>query len=251
MPIPATLHSPQQWVPLPHLASVASLCRQWSVYRPPNIIAHIVSDLRKQTVALTCCPDSLIATVSGLGMSVRTLGGAIGTTVYSAIYQNKLAKNLPTQIAKHAIEAGLPILSAPDFVAEFLETRGNVSLTGNITAKILSQAALGEAWGYDLSFKYVWIASVAFGGVACVLCCFIPNTQKHLTNRVAVVRSSPILSARREHSHSRQSYRKGSIETDRVPGLIFARTPRTRGHGPQLCAMRWWIRVPEELLLYK
>jgi putative copper export protein len=120
-------------------------------------------------------------------MAVRALGGSIGTTVYSAILQNKATVDLPTQVAKYAILAGLPAASAPAFVEEFLTDSGKISSFPHVTAKIIEGAALGEAWGYQMALKYVWVASVAFGSVACLMCLFIPNTQSHLTNRVAVV----------------------------------------------------------------
>jgi hypothetical protein len=138
---------------------------------------------------LTCCHDSLIATLTGLGLSVRTLGGAIGTTIYSAVYQNKLGTYLPENVAEYAIKAGLPASSAPAFVKAFLTPGGNISIIPNVTPEVLKQAAIGQAWGYSHAFRYVWGTSVAFGGVACVICLFIPNTQKHMTNRVAVVSS--------------------------------------------------------------
>jgi hypothetical protein len=120
-------------------------------------------------------------------MSVRTLGGAIGTTIYSAIFQNKLGAYLPESVAEYAIQAGLPVSSAPAFVEAFLTPGGNVSIVPNVTPEVLKQAALGQAWSYSHAFKYVWGTSVAFGGVACLLCLLIPNTRKHMTNRVAVV----------------------------------------------------------------
>lgn len=123
-------------------------------------------------------------------MSVRTLGGAIGTTVYSAIYQNKLGDILPRETGKYAIEAGLPTSSLQEFLGEFLKPgKGNASSLPGVTPEVMSRAALGQAWGYSRSFRYVWIASVAFGVVACVMSLFIPNTAKYMTNRIAVVSS--------------------------------------------------------------
>ena len=123
-------------------------------------------------------------------MSVRTLGGAIGTTVYSVVYQNKLGVILPEQTGKYAVEAGLPASSLPAFLAEFLKAgHGNASGISGVTPEVMSNAALGQAWGYSRSFRYVWITSVAFGVVACVMCLFLPNTAKYMTNRIAVVSS--------------------------------------------------------------
>lgn len=119
-------------------------------------------------------------------MSVRTLGGAVGTTIYTAIYANKLGKFLPTEVATYAIEAGLPATSAPVFVEAFL-TGKNITTIPHVTPKIVASAALGEAWANARAFKYVWATSVAFGGVACIVALLLPNTVEYMTNRVAVV----------------------------------------------------------------
>jgi hypothetical protein len=70
-------------------------------------------------------------------LSVRTLGGAIGTTIYSAVYQNKLGTYLPENVAEYAIKAGLPASSAPAFVKAFLTPGGNISIIPNVTPDIL------------------------------------------------------------------------------------------------------------------
>lgn len=120
-------------------------------------------------------------------MSVRTFGGAVGTTIYTSIFQNKVAAILPGEVAKYAIQAGLPPSSAPAFVEAFLTPGANVTAVPHVTPHILAQAALGSAWGAARAFKYVWATSVAFGAVSCIVCLFVPNTRKYMTNRIAVV----------------------------------------------------------------
>lgn len=118
---------------------------------------------------------------------MRTFGGAVGTTIYTSIFQNKVAAILPGEVAKYAVQAGLPPSSAPAFVEAFLTPGANVTAVPHVTPQILAQAALGSAWGAARAFKYVWATSVAFGAVSCIVCFFVPNTRKYMTNRIAVV----------------------------------------------------------------
>lgn len=42
---------------------------------------------------------------------------------------------------------------------------------------------------YADSLPYVWYITIAFGGVGIILCAFLPNIRRFMTDRVAVVGS--------------------------------------------------------------
>ena len=139
------------------------------------------------TVALLVTPDALITTCAALSLSVRTVGGAIGYTIYYNVFVQKLTPRLPTYVAEYAIKAGLPVSSAKLFV-EILFTEPTKILTvPGVTPKVLAAATYGSQWAYAESLKYVWYTSIAFG--ICAICCaaFLPSTKKYQTNRVAVM----------------------------------------------------------------
>ena len=101
------------------------------------------------------------------------------------IFKEKLDAALPTYIAKYAIEAGLPLTSAQDFVLTYLTAPTNITSVPGVTAAVLEGAVIGTRWAYAESLKWVWITSIPFGVCAIIACFFIGDIGKYMTNRVA------------------------------------------------------------------
>ncbi|KAF2130586.1 MFS general substrate transporter [Dothidotthia symphoricarpi CBS 119687] len=140
------------------------------------------------TVAMLVCPDALITTAAALSLSIRTVGGSIGYSIYYNVFANKLEKNLPAYVAEYAIKAGLPLASVETFVGLYLTAPAKLATTPipGVTQAVLGGAAKGTQWAYSESLKYVWLTSIAFGSMAIVCTLLLPSTKKYQTNRVAV-----------------------------------------------------------------
>ena len=143
------------------------------------------------TTAVIAAPDNTIATCVALSLSIRTVGGSVGTAIYSNILATKLTRNLPVYVASYAIAAGLPPSSAKPFVELFLEAPQNLTAPAGaagipgLTQAVIEGATIGSRWAYVESLKYVWYASLPFGILACVACALLGNSSKFLTNRIA------------------------------------------------------------------
>jgi hypothetical protein len=159
------------------------------------------------TVAMLVCPDALITTAAAMSLSIRTVGGSIGYSIYYNIFATKLEKNLPAYVAKYAIKAGLPITSATQFVTIFLTDPTALATAGipGLTPAVIAGARKGTQWAFSESLKYVWVridpqpycerrkkltiskfTSIAFGSIAIICTILLPSTKKYQTNRVAV-----------------------------------------------------------------
>jgi hypothetical protein len=159
------------------------------------------------TVAMLVCPDALITTAAAMSLSIRTVGGSIGYSIYYNIFATKLEKNLPAYVAKYAIKAGLPITSATQFVTIFLTDPTALATAGipGLTPAVIAGATKGTQWAFSESLKYVWVridpqpycerrkkltiskfTSIAFGSIAIICTILLPSTKKYQTNRVAV-----------------------------------------------------------------
>ena len=139
------------------------------------------------TIAITVCPDELIATCVALSLSIRVIGGSIGYAIYYNIFINKLKDKLPAYVGLYAVEAGLPLSSAETFVELFLlapEMLAKVPIPG-LTPAVVQAATIGSRWGYAESLKYVWFVSIAFGGLSIVACLFLGDISRYMTNRIA------------------------------------------------------------------
>lgn len=137
------------------------------------------------TVAVMVTPDFAIATCVALSLAIRTVGGSIGYAIYFNVFVNKLTPKLPAYIGEYAVKAGLPLTSAEAFVGTLLTAPEKIMEIPGVTPEILQAAALGSRWAYADSLRWVWIATIPFGVVAIVACCFLPPTTKYMTGRVA------------------------------------------------------------------
>jgi hypothetical protein len=113
------------------------------------------------------------------------IGGSIGYSIYFNVFGNKLANELPAQVSKFALGAGLPASSAIDFVGTFLTAPANVTGIHGVTPAIVAAATKGSQWAYAEALKKVWLVSIPFGVCAIIACCFLGNTSRFMTNRVA------------------------------------------------------------------
>jgi hypothetical protein len=111
------------------------------------------------TVAMIVCPDALITTAAALSLSIRTVGGSIGYSIYYNVFATKLEQNLPKYAAEYAIKAGLPVTSAAEFVTVFLTKPAELATTQieGVTPAVIAGATKGVQWAYSQSLKYVWV----------------------------------------------------------------------------------------------
>ena len=137
------------------------------------------------TIAITVCPDRLIATTVALSLSIRVIGGSIGYTIYYNIFAEKLGKVLPGNVAKAALGAGLPVSDATSFVTTFLTAPGSITSAPGVTPKIIAAATRATQDSYAYALSFVWYTSIAFGVVAIIAAGFLGNNRKYLTDRVA------------------------------------------------------------------
>ena len=138
------------------------------------------------SVAILVAPDALITTAAALSLSVRTVGGAIGYSIYYNVFVTKLKKKLPILAAEYAIFAGLPLADAKAFITILLTDPTEIATAPGFSPEVLAGAQVGIRWAYAKSLHYVWYTSIPFGVAAIVCCLFLGSTAKYQTNRVAV-----------------------------------------------------------------
>jgi hypothetical protein len=138
------------------------------------------------------CPDDLIATVSALTLAIRVIGGSIGYTTYYNVFVNKFVPN-----AIHYIGGAMVLelgIKSPVAIKEAIALTGASLLeelkmipgiAGNETAHAIvvkaGQIAFAE------SYRWVYLVSIAFGGVSIIAACFLGNIDKYMDDHVAVV----------------------------------------------------------------
>ncbi|XHF96548.1 hypothetical protein AWENTII_000177 [Aspergillus wentii] len=138
------------------------------------------------------CPDDLIATVSALTLSIRVIGGSIGYTIYYNIFISKFIPNA-THYIGGVMMTNLNITNTA-YIAEAVELTGASLLEelrqipgirGNEAA--YDAVVLAGRIAYAESYKWVYYASIGFGGVSILAACFLGSIKHYMNDHVAVV----------------------------------------------------------------
>ncbi|KFY39710.1 hypothetical protein V495_05775 [Pseudogymnoascus sp. VKM F-4514 (FW-929)] len=137
------------------------------------------------TVAQLSTPRELIATTSGLMISIRSFGGSIGLAIYNAILVGKLNTNLGPRIAAAVLPLGLPMSSLPDFITAL--NNQNTAALGKIpgvTGQIIGAGLGGLREAYTQGFRFIWVAAGCFTVAAAVASIFLIDPVKEFNNRI-------------------------------------------------------------------
>lgn len=138
------------------------------------------------------CPDDLIATVSALTLAIRVIGGSIGYTTYYNVFANKFVPNAihyigGAMVLELGIKSPVAIKEAIALTSASLleELKMIPGIAGNETAHAIvvkaGQIAFAE------SYRWVYLVSIAFGGVSIIAACFLGNIDQYMDDHVAVV----------------------------------------------------------------
>jgi hypothetical protein len=168
-------------------------------------------------VAQLSTPPHLIATASGLMISVRSLGGAVGLAIYVAVFNHGIAANLGPKVAAATIPLGLPSKSIGPLIASL--TSGDAAAAKHVpgvTLAIIKAAVLALEEAFVIAFRYVWISAGAFTLVALAGTVFSSGTKKTISVLTCLRNSIPFHSRPEEgvYTSYRCSYRRESSDED-------------------------------------
>lgn len=139
-------------------------------------------------IALTnLVPDDVIGTVVGLAMSIRFIFGQVGYTIFFNLLQHRLLKNIQGIVGPAVAKAGLPLIEIPEFIGALMEK--NMTAIGQldgVTPEVLVAAVEAVDLSFIVSFKIVYMTSLAAGIVAIVASALLPSIRRHMVDRVAV-----------------------------------------------------------------
>ena len=132
-------------------------------------------------------PDDAIGTIVGLAMSIRLIFGQVGYTIFFNILQHKLTENIPEIVGTAVAKAGLPVTEIKAFVGALVEKNLTaIGQLGGITPAILVAAGEAVNTSFVVSFRIVYMASLAAGIVAIAASALLPSIRKNMVDRVAV-----------------------------------------------------------------
>jgi len=129
-------------------------------------------------------PQRDLGLALGLIGTFRFLGGAIGTTVFTTILNNKSEVSIPLRVSTALEPLGYP----PSMYSALIGAigQGTTDKLANTSPQVIAAASKAVQWGYSDAFKITWLASIPFGVIACVLAIFVIDPSPYFTNRTAV-----------------------------------------------------------------
>lgn len=129
-------------------------------------------------------PHEYIGIATSMAITARSIGGVVGTAVYTSILQEKLIHYLPTDVAIPLFEAKAPLADIP-LIMEALLT-GNKALLLNIPLELVAVAEQGIKLAYSHAFRIVYLVTIAFGVMGTIFVAFSSSVDDKMTSQVDI-----------------------------------------------------------------
>lgn len=132
-------------------------------------------------------PSFLLGTAGTLSISARALGGIIGITIFTAIYDNKMGQALPLDEAKILGAAGLDVTQfLPQVLAAFGATSPPAALAEiqGLPAQLIPGVLGAFADANTYSWKYVWIAISVVVAANAILACLLKSVKDRMNGHI-------------------------------------------------------------------
>jgi len=142
------------------------------------------------TTASLHVPQRDLGIAIGLIGTFRSLGGSIGSVIFSSIFTQTASKQVAKRITETAIAAKVPTAFIPALIGAtkltILGIPGEAAKLPNVPASVLSSCVTAARYGYAYSFRVTWLASIPFGVIALFSAIVVRDPSKYFTNHVEV-----------------------------------------------------------------
>jgi hypothetical protein len=122
---------------------------------------------------------------TSLAVTPRNVGGAVGQTIYTTIFSEKLKSYITTYAAVPLAEAGVAPTSLPGVIGA-LTGQGPKSALAALTPQQLLLGFHGVQQSFVHALRLFYLVSIAFGVLGTFAVCFCKNVDSLMTNRVDI-----------------------------------------------------------------
>ncbi len=142
------------------------------------------------TTASLHVPQRDLGVAIGLIGTFRSVGGSVGSVIFSSIFAQTAAKQVAQRIEDVATAAGVGAASIPGLVATakltLLGVPGGPAKFPNVPAAVYDSCVTAARYGYAYGFRITWLASIPFGVIAVLAAISVKDPSKYFTNHVEV-----------------------------------------------------------------
>ncbi|KAJ9643674.1 hypothetical protein H2204_001819 [Knufia peltigerae] len=120
-----------------------------------------------------------IGIASGILSTIRLIGGAVGTAVYSTILADTYASRLAHNIEQVVATTGFPKSETSQLIkAAAANTAKAYQAVPHITGEIIELCQVAVKSGYIHAAHIVWLSAMAFGGLSLICALFIRSPSE-------------------------------------------------------------------------
>lgn len=142
------------------------------------------------TTASLHVPQRDLGIAIGLIGTFRSLGGAVGSVIFSSILNQIADKQVAKRIAETAVAAGVSAKTIPDLIEAVSLTLvgvpGQAATVPSVSASVFAKAVEAARLGYAYGFRITWLASIPFGVIAMACAVAVRDPSKYFTNHVEI-----------------------------------------------------------------
>lgn len=159
-------------------------------------------------------PQRDIGLAYGLQGAMRYLGGAVGSTIFNTILNDRLPKAIPLRVLAAVVPLGYPAQDVGKLIAA-LQSRVPARIAP-FPSDVVAAAQDAMRWAYSDAFAYVWYSSIPFFVIACVVSLWVLDPSPYFTNHTAVTAGgeNPVSRFRRGHGHDNNRDWEAAQEKD-------------------------------------
>ena len=142
------------------------------------------------TAASLNVPQKDLGVAIGLIGTFRSVGGSVGSVIFSSIFAQTATKQVGTRIAKIAIADGMSSKTIPDLIEATILTLVGVpdllATLPDVSAQTFDACVNAARYGYAYGFRMTWLASIPFGVIALLCAIAVKDPSKYFTNHVEI-----------------------------------------------------------------
>lgn len=142
------------------------------------------------TTASLHVPQRDLGVAIGLIGTFRSLGGAVGSVIFSSIFGQVSAKQIVNRVTQTATDANVSPETLKALIGAVKLTivgvPGQAATVPGVSSSVFSECVAAARLGYAYGFRITWLASIPFGVIAMACAVAVRDPSKYFTNHVEI-----------------------------------------------------------------
>ncbi|KAH7412898.1 fungal trichothecene efflux pump [Cadophora sp. MPI-SDFR-AT-0126] len=129
-------------------------------------------------------PHHLIGTSIMVLSTFRGVGGAVGISIFTSIYNNKVSTFIPEQVTPVLVQANIPAAVFPTIFQILFSAPSALKSLPMLTADNIKDIMAASAIGAAQGFKQVWFGIMGMSAICLCVAFLIVDTPEKMTNHI-------------------------------------------------------------------